>query len=207
MSSKLPRDRPEQLTPDRGLPPNSKDAPGYFTDYSIPAIKYEDGTYGMDSWPIAQELEKRYPSPSLHLDNPVTVKMRDQISQILDPIFLQFLPGVPDIVPERSQEFFNRTRQEMIGKPLSEVHKEAIANAEKGWKRIQEPLKEVADLLKKHGGPFFLGENVSYADFIFVSMLHFVKRLDEQIFQRLVSFDATFSTVYEACRPWFANED
>lgn len=161
----------------------------------------------MDSWPIAQELEKRYPSPSLHLDDPITVKIRDQISKILHPIFWLFLPKVPDLLPERSQEYFYKSRQEAIGKPLSDVHKEAMANAEEGWKQTQEPLKEVADLLKKHEGPFFLGENVSYADFIFVSMLHFVKRLDEQVFQRLVSSDAAISRVYEASREWFAKED
>jgi len=40
-----------------GLGPNPKDAPGYWTDYSIPAITYENGPSQMDSWPIAHELE------------------------------------------------------------------------------------------------------------------------------------------------------
>ncbi|KAF9696250.1 hypothetical protein EKO04_006239 [Ascochyta lentis] len=190
-----------------GLAPNSKDAPGYFTDYSIPAIKYEDGTYQMDSWPIAQELEKRYPSPSLHLDDPVTIKIRDQISEILGPIMLQFLPKVPYLLPERSQGYFYKSREEAFGKPLSEVHEEALANSEEGWKAAQEPLKEAADLLKKHDGPFFLGQTVSYADFIFVSMLYFVKRLDEQVYQKLVSFDPAFTKVYEASRQWFTKDN
>ncbi|KAJ4362760.1 hypothetical protein N0V95_001251 [Ascochyta clinopodiicola] len=190
-----------------GLPPTSKDAPGYFTDYSIPAIKYEDGTYQMDSWPIAQELEKRYPSPSLRLDDPVTIKIRDHISLILEPIILQFLPNVEDLLPGRSQEYFIRTRTEAFGKPLSEVRKEALANAEEGWKGAEGPLKEAADLLKKHDGPFFLGQTVSYADFIFVSMLYFVKRLDEQVYQRLVSFDPVFTKVYEASGQWFTKDN
>ncbi|KAK7179214.1 uncharacterized protein CC84DRAFT_1191760 [Paraphaeosphaeria sporulosa] len=189
-----------------GLAPNHKDAPGYFTDYSIPAIKYEDGTYEMDSWPIAQELERRYPSPSLHLNEPVTVKVRDQISKILSPIILQLLPRVPDQLPERSREYYNRTREEMFGRPLAELHKEALENAEDGWKQLQEPVKEIADLLRKHDGPFFLGETVSYADFILVSMFHFVERFDEQAYQRLMSFDPAFSKVYEAAREWFVRD-
>jgi glutathione S-transferase len=144
---------------DSGLSPNPKDAPGYFTDYSIPAIKFEDGTYSMDSWPIAQELEKRYPSPSLRVDDPVAVQVRDQIFKILGPLFLQFISKVPELLPERSQEYFYKSRRQALGKPLSEVHEEAIANAEEGWKAAEGPLKEVADWLKKHDGPFFLGES------------------------------------------------
>lgn len=140
----------------------------------------------MDSWSIAQELERRYPSPSLHLDDPVTAKIRNQISKILDPIILQILPRIPEQLSERSQEYYNRTRKEMLGKPLDEVHKEAMENAEDSWKQLQEPVKEVADLLRKHDGPFFLGKTgkkssyaiyevdtdwiVSYADFILVSL-------------------------------------
>lgn len=160
----------------------------------------------MDSWLIAHELEKRYPSPSLHLDNPVTITIRDQISKILGPIILQFLPKVPDLLPQRSHDYFHETRTAAWGKPISEVHKEALANAEDGWKAVQAPLKEVAELLKKHDGPFFLGQSVSYADFIFVSSLYFVKRLDEQVFQRLVSFDPVFAKVYEACEQWFTKD-
>jgi glutathione S-transferase len=195
------------LTPDRGLPPNPKDAPGYFTDYSIPAIKYEDGSYQMDSWLIAHELEKRYPSPSLHLDDPVNIKVRDQIPAILGPIFLQFLLIIPTLLPERSQEYFYRTREADLGKPLSEVHKEALANAEEGWKKTEESLKEVADLLKKHEGPYFLGKTVSYADFIFVSALYFVKCLSEEAYQRMLSLDPSISKVYEASKQWFMKDN
>ena len=153
----------------------------------------------MDSWPIAHELEKRYPSPSL-----VTVEIRDLISKILTPVILQFLSYVPDHLPERSQEYFYRTRKEAFGKPMSEVHEEALANADEGWKQCYEPLKEAADLLKKHDGPFFLGQTVSYADFIFTSMLYFVKVLDESAFDKLVSQDPAFSKLYEATSQWFA---
>ncbi|KAH6614867.1 hypothetical protein C7974DRAFT_319901 [Boeremia exigua] len=190
-----------------GLAPNTKGSPGYFTDYSIPAITYEDGTSQMDSWPIANELEKRYPSPSLHLDNPVTITIRDHISAIIGPIILQFLSKIPTLLPERSQEYFYKTREAEFGKPLSEVHKEAMVNAEEGWKQAQEAMKEVADLLKKHDGPFFLGQSVSYADFIFVAMLYFVKSLDEQVFQKLLSMDPVLPELYQASEQWFTKND
>src|SRR5690242_10137726 len=158
----------------------------------------------MDSWPIAHELEKRYPTPALNLDDPVNVKIRDHISKILGPVFYQLLPTIPSLLPERSQEYFRRTREADFGKSLAEVHKEALADADEGWKKTEEPLKEVADLLQKHDGPFFLGETVSYADFIFVSALYFVNRIDEQAFQKIVSFDPTILKIYEASGQWVA---
>jgi hypothetical protein len=182
-----------KLTSNRGLGPNPKDAPGYWTDYSIPAITYEDGTSQMDSWPIAHELEKRYPSPSLHLDDPITVKIRDLISPIVGPVIMQFLPYVPDHLPERSREWFYKSRNAAFGKPIQEVHKEALANADEGWKQCYEVLKEAADLLKKHEGPFF--------------MLYFVKLLDESAFDKMVSQDPAFSKLYEATSQWFTKAD
>jgi len=47
-----------------GLPPNPVD-----NDYTLPAIKIGN-EYFMDSMVIANELEKRYPTPSLKLDSP-----------------------------------------------------------------------------------------------------------------------------------------
>lgn len=37
-----------------GIPPNDKDDPGYFMDYTSPAIRFDDGSFMMDSWKIAQ---------------------------------------------------------------------------------------------------------------------------------------------------------
>ena len=161
----------------------------------------------MDSWPIAHELEKRYPSPSLHLDDPITVKIRDLISPILNPVIMQFLPYVPDHLPERSRGWFYESRNAAFGKPIQEVHKEALANADEGWKQCYEVLKQAADLLKKQDGPFFLGQTVSYADFIFTSMLFFVKLLDESAFDKMVSQDPAFSKLYEATSQWFTKAD
>jgi hypothetical protein len=86
-----------------GIPPNPKDAPGYFADYTSPTIKYDDGTYQMDSWPIAHELERRYPSPSLHLDDPVVLQIRDQINQVVMPIMPLVMPKVALLLNKRSQ--------------------------------------------------------------------------------------------------------
>lgn len=48
---------------------------------------------------------------------------------------------------------------------------------------------------------------VSYADFIFVSMLHFLKRIDEKIYKRFIELDPSFSRVYDASKQWLEKDD
>ncbi|KAL6703278.1 hypothetical protein ACN47E_010066 [Coniothyrium glycines] len=187
-----------------GIPPNPKDAPGYFADYSSPAIKYDDGTLAMDSWPIALELEKRYPSPSLHLDNPIVLHMRDHTALMMRPIFNRLAARIPLILPERSAEYFHETREKIFGKSVEQLEAEA---KESDWASILDEVKRTGDLLRKNDGPFFLGETVSYADFIFVSMLQFFKRINNDVFERFIALDPAFPKVFEACKPWLAKED
>lgn len=140
-----------------GIPPTPEDAPGRFTDYSIPAIKYVDGSYQMDSWPIAHSLEKQYPTPSLHLDDPIVVKIRDHVAAMLGPLVPLVIPKVPRaVLTKPSAEYFYKTREESFGKPLEQVEKDA--NVEECWEAAKAPAKETGDLLRKNGGPFFLGE-------------------------------------------------
>jgi hypothetical protein len=46
----------------------------------------------------------------------------------------------------------------MFGRTMVEIRKGALDNAENVWEQIQRPVKEVAALLRDHGGPFLLGE-------------------------------------------------
>lgn len=169
-------------------------------------MKYADGTYGMDSWPIAHELEKRYPSPSLHLDDPIVIQVRDNIRQLMGPLIGYLLPKVPVVLLNPpSAEYFNRTREVSFGKPLPEVAKETAT--EQAWKDAEAPAKMFGDLLRKNGGPFFLGKTVSYADFIFVGFLQMAKRLDDEVFKRVLALDEAFPKVFEASKKWLEKED
>jgi len=138
------------------IPPNPKDAPGYFADYSSPAIRYADGSYQMDSWPIAHSLEKQYPTPSLHLDDPIVVKIRDHVVEIMGPIRALVIPRVPLLLNEPSAEYFYETRKKMLGKSLEQLEKEA--DVDECWEKVKGPVQEAGNLLRQHSGPFFLGE-------------------------------------------------
>ncbi|KAF2189447.1 hypothetical protein K469DRAFT_736796 [Zopfia rhizophila CBS 207.26] len=188
-----------------GLAPNSPNSPGYFTNYSSPAIRFDDGTLMMDSWKIAPELERRYPTPSLHLDESIVVQVRDHVGKLFGPLRPNVLPKIPNLLNNPSAEYFERTREKIFGMPLSQLEEEK--GGEGAWEAIQQPAEEAADLLKKHGGPFFLGKTVSYADLIFVSFLHCLRRVDEGIFERFISLDPAFSAIYDASKQWLVKDD
>ncbi|KAL5378353.1 hypothetical protein PMIN03_000597 [Paraphaeosphaeria minitans] len=185
-----------------GIPPNDPNEPGYFSDYTSPAIRYADGTFAMDSWHIVHALEKQYPTPSLHLDDPIVEKVRN--ISVLGPIVEHLMPKVPNLLTSISSEYFYRTREIMFGKPLQQVEAEAT---EEQWEDMRAKAKEVGDLLRKKGGPFFLGETVSYADVCFVTCLKFLEILDEGVFERYLALDEAFPKVYKASRKWLARDD
>lgn len=133
-----------------GIPPHDDHNPAY----TSPAIQFDDGTYAMDSMKIAHELEKRYPSPSLHLDNPVVANF--SLKKFQEPMIPHVVPKVPGMLNERSAEYMHRTREVKFGMPLSQVAKEKAT--EERWEEAREGAKEVADMLKKSGGPYILGE-------------------------------------------------
>lgn len=73
------------------------------------------------------------------------------------------------------------------------------------------PARQIVELLwREEGGPFFLGKEVSYADFVFVSFLHFVRRVDREgdVFERVLGLDdkGGFERLYEACKVWLERD-
>lgn len=111
----------------------------------------------MDSWPIAHSLEKQYPNPPLHLEEPIVVKIRDFIKDLIIPLVPLVLTQVPDVLlNEPSAKYFLETRKKTFGKPLDQVRAEA--DVETCWAAAAGPAKEVGDLLREKEGPFFLGE-------------------------------------------------
>ena len=135
-----------------GIPPAEPPA----QDYTSPAIRLGDN-YVMDSRKIADALEQAHPSPSLHLDSPILQKVEELVPGCVMPIAPVFLPLVPRfILSPRSAEYFERTRAERFGMPLSQWEREK--GGEGAWKASEPKWKELGELLKAEGGPFFMGK-------------------------------------------------
>jgi hypothetical protein len=107
----------------------------------------------MESWDIVNELEKQYPTPSLHLDDPIVEKVLNiNLFKYLVP---NIMPKIPKLLSKVSAEYFSTTREEQFGKSLQQMEAEAKDEA---WDQTKPIAKEVGDLLREKEGPFFLGE-------------------------------------------------
>jgi len=136
-----------------------------------------------DSYKIALYLEKTYPNtrsifphstlPLQHIAKPYISK------QVIRPFGVSLYPLTPNILDDRGAEYFIRTREEEHGK-LSEL----VKDSSKNWADVHDGFAAFAELLEMNDvkeaerGPFVMGKEVSYADFLVVSWIHFVHRLD-----------------------------
>lgn len=159
----------------------------------------------MDSKIIANELEKRHPEPSLRLDSPKipqAIKLINDVSQSLRPVWMPKVPG--NLLPERSAEYFVRTRSEAVEMPLDQYT--AHVGAEKCWDSALKAMGPLSAFVDETDGPFVEGKEVSYADFYIVSVLHFIRRIDEQDFQRLTAGQKPLLQQLEACAKYFEKD-
>ncbi|KIW01904.1 hypothetical protein, variant [Verruconis gallopava] len=184
-----------------GIPENKSG-----TKYTIPAVRLTDGTYLMDSLPIAKALEKEYPTPSLHLDWETLPKVFEKTTQILDITTPWWKAKIPrNVLLPRSAEYFSRTRAERHGMPLEQL--ESDFATEQVWSQVKPVAEQLGAILKASGGPYYMGSYPSYADFVTVGALQCLKRADEIVFQKLVGLEPELLKLYDACREWLERDD
>ncbi|KAK9779697.1 putative Glutathione S-transferase [Seiridium cardinale] len=186
-------------------------------NYTIPTVRLPDGTYIMDSMEIANYIEEKNPSPSVHLDSPYV----DKVVQLLKAA-MEMGTGVRGVffplVPERllnppSVDYWMETRPKAIGKPLSELTDDERGG--KAWENVAKPIGELTRLLKENPeGPFFEGKTVTYADFCWVGFLLFWQRIGDDVFQKIISAsgdaydnDNVHLKLLEAVKPWAERND
>jgi glutathione S-transferase len=121
----------------------------------------------MDSKKIIKEIEERYPAPeypSLHLDDPMTDRAYALTGDCWGKLYGVILPIVPrKVLNPLSAEYFWRTRKEWFGMSLGDLEDEK--GGEKAWEAAKEPFSKVAETLKEHEGPFFLGDTSKHRTF------------------------------------------
>jgi glutathione S-transferase len=159
----------------------------------------------MNAATIAEYLESTYPSPALPLTSPlgaeVEYKARNGIGSALRAAIL---PREIHILSPGAQEYFRRTREASLGRPIESL----LEEEEAGWKAVEPTLSEISPLLltNKERGPFLLGEQVSYTDFFTAGYLQFLRVVDEGIFDRFSKFSG-FRAIYDACTPYMDKKD
>ena len=164
----------------------------------------------MDSLKIAHALEKLHPTPSLHLDNGYTERVQTTISGLVYALAPIGMPRIPEtLLNPRSAEYFHETRAKRFGMPLPELAKSERAG-EKAWESADEGVAELRKILHEHEeGPYVMGKEVSFADFIVAGFWRFVEKLDQggDLFGRAMKVDEAFPRHYEACEKWLERDD
>ena len=190
-----------------GIPPNET-GPG--SAYTVPAIQMPDDTPVMDSAAIASKLEKDYPNPPLHLDNGLPEKLGPILGKAVGPILPVFMPRIGrDIIVEDCYDWFQAARAKLFGMPLDELEK--TKGGDQAWEASKPGLIELKDFVKEHkrdDGPFVLGSQVCYADFLIAASMEALRRIGGDLYDKLVdlSGDDSLRKLHEACQKWMKDD-
>lgn len=176
-------------------------------EYSVPAIIDADGTYVMDSLKIAQHLESKYPEPSIHLHSPEVRHMMDivnRVMMILAPNFI--VPLTNNLLTSPHREYFIQTRSALYGMPLERV--EATMGGKGAYNAAAPLLKELAGMLEERPeGPFLLGSEPSYGDFVWVALMVFLQAVNNGVLETMLEYSGNpkvHRNLLKAVEPWLS---
>ena len=88
--------------------------------------------------------------------------------------------------------------------PLDEL-KNGPKGGKKAWEGAESPLKEIAGMLKENDGPFFMGQEVSYADFMVVGFMKMFDRIGQVA--PILEVDEAYGKLWDACQKWLERDD
>lgn len=105
------------------------------------------------------------------------------------------------LLTEGSLPFFIETREAQLGCTLEEAAK----GLDKAWEDATPILREIGDVLRENeSGPFALGGEISYADFILVGAMQFLRRIGgegkESFYEKFVAIEPAFGKLFEASK-------
>ncbi len=138
----------------------------------------------MESRSIARAIDALHPSPPVHLDSPILPRLEELMRRLVPAMYPVFIPRVPEeILADASVPYWVQTRSSWFG-PLERLKQ----GEEKAWDAMGPILREVTGLLGEvGGGVFFMGGEVSYADFVWGGYLIFCQRLGGEVFERVLA--------------------
>jgi hypothetical protein len=117
------------------------------------------------------------------------------------------MPKVPKtLLREDSVEYFNQRRANDLGIPLEEYAKQG---GEEYWTEAFKALDPLVEFISETQGPFVEGVEVLYTDFRILSILLFIKRIDQVDFERLMAHPKALplKQEFEACVRWMKMDD
>ncbi|KAI1625549.1 hypothetical protein EDD37DRAFT_625017 [Exophiala viscosa] len=186
----------------------NESAVGSKSKYTVPAIHHvPSNTYIMDSSPIAQFLESKYPDQPVPLTSELGREIEAKARAVGGTAFRNsIMPREIRILSPRSQEYFRRTREAALGHPLEDLLDQD--KEEEAWQAVDNGMRAVSELMQTHkaDGPFVLGSRPSLTDFFIAGSLQSARMVDEGVFQRNIKYPG-YKDMYEACLPYMERSD
>ena len=161
----------------------------------------------MDSVAIAPFLESTYPDPPVPLTSELGLEIEAKARGLVGKAFYaSVMPREINLLSPRSQEYFRRSREAVIGHRLEDLLD--LEREDQAWKAVGDGMRAVDELIQtnKAQGPFVLGARPSGTDFFIAGAIQCSKVVDEGVFQRNIEYPG-FRGIYEACLPYMEKKD
>ena len=142
--------------------------------FTLPAIHdTSTGAYVSDSFAIAEYLEKTFPdTPPLFPKN--TVGLQAAFStvpgNVLAPLFPLTIPCIFPHLSPKAQTYFRSTREPRFGKKIEDIAPKGEEKV-KEWAKFRDGMTKIDSWYAKSGGPFLMGDVLSWADVHIGSLL------------------------------------
>ncbi|TFK37901.1 hypothetical protein BDQ12DRAFT_684333 [Crucibulum laeve] len=151
-----------------GLPPSGKKADGS-DHYTLPAIYDASTNTGVsDSLVIAAYLDKTYPDKPTLLPagtEALQAAFIDALAAKMGSSIRYFIPSIMKLMSPSKLDSFISARSAALGKPFLDTLPVG-AEREAEWKKLEACLTAVDGWYQKNeGGPFIMGDTLSFADF------------------------------------------
>lgn len=178
--------------------------------YTIPAITLPDGTWIQDSHKIAKAIEERYPDRPLNLESPYQARIQALVPKAIVPIMAIGLNQIPRrLLNKPSYDYWMVDRAPRVGGDFA--GNEAENGGEVAYTASAPGIKEITAMLKENAdGPFFGGKDVSYADFVWIGALEFLRRIGDDVLEGALSHSGdrtVHENLLEAAEPWLARNN
>ncbi|KAK6355089.1 hypothetical protein TWF696_004213 [Orbilia brochopaga] len=148
-------------------------------DGSEPEVKYLT-----DSADIAKYINDEHPEPFMDFDSDINTEAVDFLTNTLrDPYCGVVLCEIPDILPERSAAYVHETRPIWMGMPIADFKKKKIA--EGAWENLETGIEKLRELLRRNGGPFLLGEKLSFGDVAIIGYMVWAREASPEAWAKI----------------------
>ncbi|KAI5459731.1 hypothetical protein BGZ63DRAFT_256486 [Mariannaea sp. PMI_226] len=174
------------------------------TEFTVPTVRLPGGEYIMESRKIADRIEADYPNPPVHLDSPYVERLIPHLRAALVPIQAIYIRLVfTEVIRDESILYFDTKRKREMGMTIEQFYEKYRENA---WEKSETGFHAITAMLQENEGPFFMGQTVSYADFIYAGALLFLRQLGDDVFSKLLKASGddgkTILALLEAVEPW-----